>query len=51
MKTLTIVITVILCVGFTSCEKQQRKLLKCRYNGYKKDTAIKRADTTGFEKK
>ncbi|MBK7159833.1 MAG: hypothetical protein IPH77_15180 [Ignavibacteria bacterium] len=52
MKTLFIVITMILCVGFTSCEKTTKETSKSADTMViKKDTAIKRADTTGFDKK
>lgn len=52
MKTLIIIFTVILCVGFSSCDKTTKQSSKSADTMViKKDTAIKRADTTGFDKK
>ncbi len=52
MKTLIIVISFILSIGFISCEKTNKQSSKnADTMVVKKDSMIKRSDTTGFDKK
>ena len=52
MKTLIIVISFILSIGFISCEKTSKESSKSADTMViKKDTMIKRSDTSGFNKK
>jgi len=51
MKTLLLAIILFTCVGLSSCEKTNKESSKnADTMVMKKDTAIKRTDTTGFSK-
>lgn len=52
MKTLTIALSIIFCIGFASCEKTSKVTSKSSDTVViKKDSMVTKTDTTGFYKK